>query len=67
MKRVHSFRASGGGCRVTGRVLATDMADATKQVMHNIQGYGQMSVNVCELRSQKRALKEWTDQGNKCD
>ena len=59
MKKVYSFRASGGGCRVTGRVLATDMTDATKQVMHSIKGYGQMSVNICELRNQARALKEW--------
>ena len=59
MKRVYSFRASGGGCRVTGRVLARDMSDATSQVMCGIHPYGQMNVNICELRNQARALKEW--------
>ncbi len=59
MKKVYSFKASSGGCRVSGRVLATDMLGATDQVMAEIAGYGQMSVHVSELRNQARALKEW--------
>lgn len=59
MKKVYSFKATGGGCRVSGSVLALDMSDATDQVMNEIAGYGQMSVHVSELRNQERALKEW--------
>lgn len=58
-KRIYSFNANGGGCRVSGRVCATDMSDATDQVMSEIAGYGQMNVHVSELRNQARALKEW--------
>lgn len=59
MKKVYSFKATGGGCRVSGSVLALDMSDATDQVMNEIAGYGQMNVHVSELRNQERALKEW--------
>lgn len=43
MKKVYSFKTTGGGCRVSGSVLALDMSDATDQVMNEIAGYGQMS------------------------
>ena len=58
-KKVYSFKASGGGIRVTGRVLALNMSDASDQVMKQISGYGQMNVHVSELQNQARALKEW--------
>lgn len=58
-EKIYSFIAKGNGCRVSGRVCATDMADATDQVMNEIDGYGQMNVKVSELCNQARALKEW--------
>lgn len=58
-KKIYSFKANGGGCRVSGRVCATDMSDATNQVVEIISGYGPMNVNVSELRNQSRAMKEW--------
>lgn len=58
-KKVYSFKATGGGCRVSGRVLANSMSDATDQAMQEIAGYGPMNVHVSELRNQARALKEW--------
>lgn len=59
IEEIYSFVAVGDGCRISGRVCATDMADATDQVMNEIDGYGQMNVRVTRLRNQARALKEW--------
>ena len=61
-KKIYSFKANGGGCRISGRVCATDMPDATSQVMDIISGYPPMNVNVSELRNQARAMKEWEAQ-----
>lgn len=61
IEKIYSFVAVGGGCCVSGRVCATDMADATDQVMNEIDGYGQMNVKVSELRNQARALREWNE------
>jgi hypothetical protein len=58
-KKVYSFKATGGGCLVSGCVLANSMSDATGQVLQEIAGYGPMNVHVSELRNQARALKEW--------
>lgn len=60
-KKIYSFKANGGGCRVSGRVCANNMSDATDQVLEIIKGYGQMSVNVSELRNQQKAMKEWLE------
>ena len=38
------------------------MTDATGQVLERIKGYGQMNVNVSELRNQAKAMKEWLTQ-----
>lgn len=54
-KKIYSFKANGGGCRV----CAENMTDATGQVLERIKGYGQMNVNVSELRNQAKAMKEW--------
>jgi len=62
-KKIYSFKANGGGCRVSGRVCAANMSDATNQVMEQIRGYGQMNVSVSELKNQAKAMKEW-NQGN---
>lgn len=58
-KKIYSFKANGGGCRVSGRVCASDMSDATNQVLEQIKGYGQMNVQVTELKNQKKAMAEW--------
>lgn len=58
-KKIYSFKANGGGCRVSGRVCASDMSDATNQVLEAIKGYGQMNVSVTELKNQKKAMAEW--------
>lgn len=60
-KKIYSFKANGGGCRVSGRVCATDMRDATAQVIEIVKGYGQMNVNVSELRNQALAMKQWQE------
>lgn len=58
-KKIYSFKAHGGGARVSGRVCATDMNDATHQVTEIVAGYGPMAVNVSELRNQNRAMQQW--------
>ncbi len=61
-KKIYSFKANGSGCRVSGRVCAENMTDATGQVLERIKGYWQMNVNVSELRNQSKAMKEWLEQ-----
>lgn len=63
-KRMYSFRASGGGNRVNGRILASNMSDATEQALKIIEGYGVMSVDISELRDQSKAIKEWLARGH---
>lgn len=58
-KLIYSFKANGGGCRVSGRVCATDMKDATSQVQEIIKGYGPMNVNMNQLKNQKTAMAKW--------
>ena len=58
-KLIYSFKANGGGCRVSGRVCASDMKDATSQVQGIIKGYGPMNVNINQLKNQKTALAKW--------
>lgn len=59
--KIYSYRASGNGCKVSGRVCASDMSDATNQVLETIKGYGQMNVQVTELKNQAKAMKEWEE------
>ena len=59
--KIYSYRASGNGCKVSGRVCASDMSDATNQVIETIKGYGQMNVQVTELKNQAKAMKEWQE------
>ena len=59
-KKIYSFKANGNGCRVSGRLCAENMTDATGQVLEQIKGYGQMNVNVSELRNQAKAMKEFS-------
>ena len=58
-KEIYSFKATGGGNRINGRIKAENMWDATEQAMTAIKGYGQMNVNVTLLKNQAKALKEW--------
>lgn len=62
-QKIYSFKANGQGCKVSGRVCAVDMTDATKQVITEVSGYGPMNVSVTELKNQTRAMKEWQSQG----
>ena len=62
-KKIYSFKANGGGRRVSGRICAENMVDATNQVLVKLKDYGQMNVNVSELRNQDKAMKEWLAQG----
>ncbi len=36
--KIYSFKATGNGARITGRIKASDMQDATNQVVLAIQG-----------------------------
>lgn len=65
MDRIFAFKASGGGCRVSGRVCAQDIQDATNQVVSIISGYGPMNTNISELKNQPLALKQWAEKQNK--
>ncbi len=56
--KIYSYRASGKGCKVSGRVCASDMNDATNQVLEIIKGFGQMKVQVNELKNQAKAMIE---------
>ena len=58
-KLIYSFKANGGGCRVSGRLCASDMNDATNQVQVIIKGYGPMNVNINQLKNQKTAMAKW--------
>lgn len=60
-KIIYSFKANGSGCRVSGRVCATDIFDATAQVKDIIAGYGPMNVTLGQLKNQARAMKEWSE------
>lgn len=57
--KIYSFKANGNGARVSGRVCASNMRDASAQVVEIIKGYGQMNVNVAELKNQAAAMKQW--------
>lgn len=57
--KIYSFKANGGGCRVTGRIKAENMQGVTQQALKAVEGYGPMNVNVTELRNQATAMKQW--------
>ena len=58
MKLIYSFKASGNGNRMSGRVAAVDMADATKQVAAQLW-YPNMNVSITLLANQTLARKQW--------
>lgn len=42
--KIYSFKATGKGCRINGRVNAKDMSEATQKVLKQLEGYGQMNM-----------------------
>lgn len=63
--KIYSFKATGKGCRINGRVAAQDMSEATRKVLKQVEGYGQLNVNVSQLANQAKALKEWEEKHGK--
>ena len=57
--KIYSFKATGNGARITGRIKASDMQDATNQVVLAIHGRPIMDISVVELKDQKIALAQW--------
>ena len=61
--KIYSYRAKGNGSTVKGRICASDMSDATNQVVKILQEldlHG-MSVSMNELKNQAKAMKEWQE------
>ena len=61
--KIYSYRAKGNGSTVKGRICASDMSDATNQVVKILQEldlHG-MSVSMNELKNQAKAMKEWIE------
>lgn len=56
--KIYSFKTTGNGARITGRIKASDMQDATNQVVLAIHGRP-MDISVVELKNQKVALAQW--------
>lgn len=56
--KIYSFKATGNGARITGRVKASDMQDATNQAVLAIHGRPR-DISVVELKNQKVALAKW--------
>ena len=58
--KIYSYRASGNGSKVNGRICAADMNDATKQVVKLLQELDLrgMKVSMNELKNKARAMKE---------
>lgn len=61
--KIYSYRASGNGSKVNGRICAADMNDATKQVVKILQELDLrgMKVSMNELKNQAKAMKEWEE------
>lgn len=61
--KIYSYRASGNGCKVTGRICASDMNDATNQVVKVLQDLDLRGMNVSlnELKDQAKAMKKWQE------
>lgn len=60
-KKIYSYRASGNGCKVNGRICASDINDATQQVVKVLKELDLRGVNVSlnQLKNQAKAMKEW--------
>lgn len=61
--KIYSYRASGNSSKVKGRVSASDMSDATNQVVKILQELDLRGMNVSmnELKNQAKAMKEWIE------
>ena len=56
--KIYSFKATGNGARITGRIKASDMPDATNQAVLATHGRP-MNISIVELKNQKVALAQW--------
>ncbi len=61
--KIYSYKASGGGSRLSGRICDADMNGATAQVVRVLKELGlkNMNVSITELKNQKRAMQEWQE------
>jgi hypothetical protein len=61
--KIYSYRASGNGSKVKGRICAANMNDATNQVVAILQELDLrgMNVSINELKNQAKAMKEWQE------
>lgn len=61
--KIYSYRASGNGRKVNGRVCAANMNEATEQVVAILQelDFRGMNVSMNELKNQAKAMKEWIE------
>lgn len=63
--KIYSYRASGNGSKLNGRICAADMNEATKQVVTILKELDLRGMNVSlnELKNQAKAMKEWNERG----
>lgn len=62
-KIIYSWKATGSGSVVSGRICASDMNDATGQVVKvlNELELKNMNVRINQLKNQERAMKQWNE------
>ena len=65
-KIIYSWKATGGGSMVSGRICASDMNDATGQVVKVLNEFElkNMNVRINQLKNQVRAMKQWNEGNN---
>ena len=50
--KIYSFKATGNGARITGRIKASDMQDATNQVVLATHGRP-LNISIVELKTKR--------------
>ena len=65
-KIIYSWKATGGGSMVSGRICASHMNDATGQVVKVLNEFElkNMNVRINQLKNQERAMKQWNEGNN---
>lgn len=60
-KIIYSFKITAKGARVSGRICADNMQDATAQACKIISdwGYQDARTNIIQLANQTAAMKKW--------
>lgn len=56
--KIYSFKATGNGARITGRIKASDMQDARNQAILATHGRPK-NISIVEMKNQKVALAQW--------